>query len=232
MTYKETVRNGETVENFIATVEASPEPFWYDKNPYDDGVKFDDRPMGGGPISALRAYRAYHPAARIYDVTHRGRTVWMTLKQFAIWRECQKYYKRGKRTTLAEIAKTVGCSRATVSRFLVRLDLWRFIDYVAIVGRAGFIQIQTRRDVFTEWDANSSGARHTIASRKKARNLLALAVKRRMRQALNWMLFDGYSPSAFHDTPLAFYIPAQLGRTVATFSGFLSNFTLDSDNIM
>jgi len=200
------------IENFTVRVQAAA------INPYDDKVSFDGKWQGGGAVSALRAYRAHHPDARIYDVTFRGRTVWMTLKQFAIWREAQKYYKRGKRTTLLEIAKHVGCSKSTVSRFLVRLDLWRFIDYVSVVGRNGFTIIQTRQDVYSEWDANSSGARVTIASRKKARTLIALMIRRRMRRALNWLRFEGYSKSAFYDFPTVTYVPAQLGRTDGTFN--------------
>src|SRR4249920_2288946 len=95
---------------------------------------------------ALRAYQAFHPDAAIYTVTYRGRTVWMTSKQQAIWHEIGKYWNRGKRDTLARIAGIVGCSRATVSRFLRRLDLWRFIDLVTLRGRNGGTFIFTRKD--------------------------------------------------------------------------------------
>jgi len=207
--------------NFTAKVEDSDFDY-VNYGPYDDHVSFDRMWQGGGDASALRSYRAHHPAARIYDVTYRGRTVWMTLKQFAIWREALKYYKRGKRTTLDKIARTVGCSKSTVSRFLVRLDLWRFIDYISIVGRNGFTIIQTRRDVYSEWDANLSGARVTIASRKKARNLMAAMVKREIMRRLHPILQhirglhpyddDPYPPSVFFDIPLM-----KLGRTGGTF---------------
>ena len=133
----------------------------------------DNRPraFGGGPIGTLRAYQAFHPDAAIYTVTYRGRTVWMTSKQQHIWHEVQKYWRRGKRDTLARIASVVGCSRATVSRFLRRLDLWRFIDLAAIPGRNGGTYILTRQNVepFKRW---------TMSMRARVRVALARRVKR------------------------------------------------------
>jgi DNA-binding transcriptional regulator GbsR (MarR family) len=187
----------------------------------------DETWIGGGPLSALRLYRAHHPDARIYDVTYRGRTVWMTLKQFAIWREALKYYKRGKRTTLEQIAKTVGCSKSTVSRFLTRLDLWRFIDYVTLLGRTGGTYIFTRKDIFSEADANESGARITQAARKKARYRLAMSVKRRILEELRPVLAQYKLPPLkpdlqHHFAPIEEWVQqtfnfGKLGRTGGTF---------------
>ena len=142
-----------------------------------------DAPIGGGPIGALRAYQAYHPDAAIYTVTYRGRTVWMTSKQQAIWHEVQKYWHRGKRDTLARIAGIVGCSRATVSRFLRRLDLWRFLDLVTLRGRNGGTYIFTRKDPY-----NEAPRRWTMSAREAIRNLHAAYFRERARKALAPML--------------------------------------------
>lgn len=144
--------------------------------------------QGGGDLSSLRLYRAHHPGARIYSVTYRGRSVWMTLKQFAIWREVLKYQDRGRRTTLKIISETTGASRATVSRFLKRLDFWRFIDCATIVGRGGGTYVFTRGNPFADADAWNAGARITMASRKKARHLLAASIKRQARKRIEPLL--------------------------------------------
>lgn len=136
-----------------------------------------------GPESALRAYQAFHPDAAIYTVTYRGRTVWMTSKQQHIWHEVQKYWKRGKRDTLARIATIVGCSRATVSRFLRRLDLWRFIDLVTLRGRNGGTYIFTRKDPY-----NETPRRWTMKAREAVRNLHAAYIRRRMQESLEPLL--------------------------------------------
>jgi len=140
---------------------------------------------GGGPIGALRAYQAYHPDAAIYTVTYRGRTVWMTSKQRAIWSEAQKYWQRGKRDTLERIASVVRCSRATVSRFLRRLDLWRFIDLVTLRGRNGGTYILTRTDPY-----NEKPQRWTMEKRNRIRATLAEIVRRKSYAALSPLLAD------------------------------------------
>jgi hypothetical protein len=137
--------------------------------------------QGGGPQSALRAYQAYHPDAAIYTVTYRGRTVWMTSKQQAIWHEVQKYWRRGQRDTLARIAVVVGCSKATVSRFLRRLDLWRFIDLATIRGRNGGTYIFTR-------DQQEPPERWTMSKRARLRAMLAERVKRNQMRELQPLL--------------------------------------------
>ena len=153
---------------------------------YQAGAKREEKRGGtyGGPLVALRAYQHWHPDAAIYTVTYRGRTVWMTSKQQAIWHEVQKYWKRGKRDTLARIATQVGCSRATVSRFLRRLDLWRFIDLATIRGRNGGTYIFTRR-------YNEIPRRWTTSARKRVRDLLAQHIR---RSAYEWLqpLLDEY----------------------------------------
>lgn len=132
--------------------------------------------VGGGNVSALRSYQAHHPNAAIYTVEYRGRTVWMTSKQHAIWREVRTYWRRGKRDTLARIAKVVGCSRATVSRFLRRLDLWRFIDLASLRGRNGGTFVFTRKwEEFRRW---------TESARQRIRRMLATRVKRWQREEL------------------------------------------------
>lgn len=129
--------------------------------------------IGGGPISTLRAYQHWHPYAAIYTVTYRGRTVWMTSKQHAIWYEVKKYWHRGKRDTLARIAKIVGCSRATVSRFLRRLDLWRFIDLATLRGKYGGTYVYTRKDPY-----NETPRRWTLKARQALNNLRAAYIRR------------------------------------------------------
>ena len=170
--------------------------------------------VGGGDVSALRAYQAYHPNAAIYTVTYRGRTVWMTSKQRAIWSELQCYWKRGKRDTLARIAKAAHCSRASVSRFLRRLDLWRFIDLVTIRGRNGGTFILTRR-------TNEPYQKWTLSARAKVRATYARIFKRRMLERLQPDL-DRYKLPA-RPTPPDWWKQAKqqayrIGSTDATFT--------------
>lgn len=138
-----------------------------------ESVEWSPSYVGGGPESALRAYQAHHPDAAIYTVTYRGRTVWMTSKQHAIWYEAKQYNHRDKRDTLQRIADVVGCSKATVSRFLRRLDLWRFIDLATIRGRNGGTYILTRRNPYEE-----RPQRWTMAKRDRIRAALAARIKR------------------------------------------------------
>jgi predicted transcriptional regulator len=150
---------------------------------YDHAIDPSRMWTGGGPVSALRVYQAFHPNAAIYTVTYRGRTVWMTSKQRAIWHEVGKYWQRGKRDTLQRIASIVGCSRATVSRFLRRLDLWRFIDLATLRGRGGGTYIFTRSDPY-----NERPRRWTMAMRERVRNLMAATIRRIMTREVEPML--------------------------------------------
>jgi hypothetical protein len=150
---------------------------------YSHTLNPDSLWYGGGPVGTLRAYQAFHPNAAIYTVTYRGRTVWMTSKQQHIWHEVQAYWRRGKRDTLARIAKVVGCSRATVSRFLRRLDLWRFLDLVTLRGRNGGTYIFTRRDPY-----NETPQRWTMATRQRIRNLYATYIRHRLLMQVEILL--------------------------------------------
>ena len=159
--------------------------------------------VGGGPIGALRAYQAFHPDAAIYTVTYRGRTVWMTSKQQAIWHEVQKYWRRGQRDTLARIASVTGASKATVSRFLRRLDLWRFIDLATVRGNGGGTYVLTRATVepFKRW---------TMSARARVRALLAARVKREAYEEMQYWL--GEQRRRLNP------IPVKTGSTGATFT--------------
>jgi hypothetical protein len=133
--------------------------------------------------AALRCYVSYHPNAHINLITYNGRTVWMTQKQYGIWRVVLNYKMRGKWTTLDMIAARASrfgpkVSVATVSRFLRRLDLWRFIDLVTLSGRRGGTVILTRRAKTADREAWLAGARITYASRKKARDIMLRRVRR------------------------------------------------------
>ena len=177
----------------------------------EDGQKWlkelrkDDDKKGwslrGGEYSALRAYQAYHPNAAIYTVSFYGRTFWLTAIQHNLWMQVMNYHKRGTRTTLEAMAGRAMCSRATVSRFLKRLDLWRVIDCATIRGRTGGTYILTRLNKFKEADANLSGARHTYATRKVARQRIAEAIKRLQIKQLEPLL------TAIHATfnPMPWY---------------------------
>jgi hypothetical protein len=140
-------------------------------------VKAQWRTVIDPDVSHLRAFRHFHPAARIHMVEYRGRTVWMTDKQYNIWWHLQNYRRRGKRTTLEAVAIAGHCSRATASRFLRRLDLWRFIDLATIVGRRGGTWIMTRRAPTQDRELWRAGARVTMASRKIARARMAERVR-------------------------------------------------------
>ena len=189
-------------------------------------MPYDPRPQGDirmewyrgntGGTGSLRAYRAHHPNAAIYDVTYRGRTVWMTSKQRAIWHEVQKYWKRGKRQLLQTIADTVGCSKASVSRFLRRLDLWRFINLATIRGRNGGTYIFTRRpEPFKRW---------TEAMRVRVRRILAARIKREQLASLEPLLerYRNYHPAVIPLPPRWWEKARQrtlrLGSTGATFT--------------
>lgn len=136
--------------------------------------------LGDPATAALRAYREYHPSIRIFLVERNGRMVWLTWKQREILEYVDSTHHRNKWLTLQQIATAVGCSVSTVSRTLVRFDLWRWVDYIAVAGRYGGIWVKTRMGRYQEGDANASGARHTIASRKIARTWLA--TKMRLRE--------------------------------------------------
>lgn len=105
------------------------------------GIVSDSTWRGGGPRSALRAYRAYHPMTRVHIVEYRGRTVWMTDKQFNLWCYIRAMQNRNQKLTLVQIAKRIRYSRASISKFLHRLDFWRFVDLVTLRGRGGGIFI-------------------------------------------------------------------------------------------
>lgn len=186
--------------------------------PHSEQVLGSETWQGGGDVSALRAYQAYHPGARIYNVTHRGRLFWMTSKQFAILRTAQKYDKRGKRTTLDEIAAETGASRATVSRFLRRLDFWRFINLASLVGRGGGTYIFTRRNPFADSVAWDAGAKITQNARARARDILAMLVRRRQLMNVEPLL------RAYRIPRMPWYKTGvqrslRLGNTGATFPG-------------
>ena len=130
-------------------------------------------------LATLRAYRAHHPSLRIYIVERNGRSVWLTFRQLSILQYIDKSAHRNRRLTLTAIAKACHCSTATVSRTLVRFDLWRFIDYIALVGRKGGAWVMTRIARHEEADANRAGALHTLQSRKVARSWLATQIRLR-----------------------------------------------------
>lgn len=131
----------------------------------------------GGPEASLRAYRHWHPDARIHLVTHRGRSVWMSDRQYDIWGYVKDYHRRNRRLTLAMIAAYARCSRATVSRFLRRLDLWRFIDLATLVGRFGGTWIKSRKTTTADREPWKAGASITFASRKRARDRMAARIR-------------------------------------------------------
>jgi Bacterial regulatory proteins, lacI family len=122
----------------------------------------------GGDHVALRAYRHWHPAATVYNVSYNGRTFWLTGKQLLIWQYAHAYWRRGRHTTLADIAKLAHCSRATVSRFLKRLDFWRVVDVATLRGRAGGVYILTVQD--RKWQSKQS--------RRTARARIAQTIRR------------------------------------------------------
>jgi hypothetical protein len=141
------------------------------------------RRVGDPSLASLRAYRAHHPSLRVFVVERNGRSVWLTWKQLTILTYIDRSRNRNRRMRLADIAKACGCSAATVSRTLVRFDLWRFIDYVALVGRRGGAWVMTRIQRHLEADANLARARATLESRKVARSWLA-----RMLRIREWRL--------------------------------------------
>lgn len=199
----------------------------------DDGRKLyyeirknDDRKgwvTVGGDGFALRAYQHWHPIATIHTVSFNGREFWLTGKQLSIWTYVMGYYRRGKRCTLAAIAEYANCSRATVSRFLKRLDLWRVVDAISIRGRNGGMYLFTVPDRIGEADAHLAGARHTYASRRIARQRIAEAIRRLQLNRLKPLLLQyklppapwSYNVNGWKGKQLE--LPALVVSTVATF---------------
>ena len=144
---------------------------------------FQVSPLPG--IQYLRAYKHHHPDARVHVVEVNGRVVWLTGKQYDIWCFVRASHHRRVKLRLAVIATACNCSRATVSRFLTRLDLWRFVNVVSRVGRLGGIWILSRKAPSTtrEADANLAGAKHTLRSRRIARDRMWLEYKRWLEDA-------------------------------------------------
>lgn len=168
----------------------------------------------GGSLGALRAYQAYHPDAAIYDVTYRGRTVWMTSKQRAIWHEVGKYWMRGKRDSMQRIADQCHCSKATVSRFLARLDQWRFIDLLTFPGHGGGTYVFTRRE-------HEPPRIWTKAARFAARQLLAAMYKRHaayraLQERINRQPMPAPARIRLNYQEAFFGEPVLLGNTGAT----------------
>lgn len=137
-------------------------------------------------MATLRAYRVHHPFLKVFVVQRNGRCVWLTWKQLMILRYFESSHHRSPSTAtkprklrLADIAKACGCSTSTVSRTLLRFDLWRFFDYITFVGRRGGVYVKTRHAIAKsdEADANLSGARITYQSRKIARSWLATQIR-------------------------------------------------------
>jgi AraC-like DNA-binding protein len=135
--------------------------------------------VGEPSLATLRAYREHHPSLRVFVVERNGRTVWLTFKQLQILHYIDRSEHRNRKLRLADIAKACGCSVSSVSRTLVRFDLWRFIDYVTLVGRRGGAWVQTRIARHQEQDANLARAKHTLQSRKVARSWLATQIRLR-----------------------------------------------------
>lgn len=164
-----------TIAHYVAIADKTAR---YDD--HDVRGKFSDMSQSPTPdVLHLRAYRHFHPAARVHIVQFSGRIVWMTDKQYDIWCYVKAAHRRNRRITLAEVADRVRCSRATVSRFLHRLDLWRFVDYVALRGRKfGGSWVATVRNRLKLGDAYASGARVTRATRNKARDIMAMRLRR------------------------------------------------------
>lgn len=134
--------------------------------------------LGHAELAALRAYQTYHADATIYTVAFAGRTFWLTGKQLSLWHQIMRPSIRGRRTTLDAMAERAMCSRATVSRFLKRLDLWRVVDVATMPGRRGgtyILTVHKRMDDASIW---LSGAKPTYASRRIARDRIAQAIRR------------------------------------------------------
>jgi len=161
---------------------------------------------GGGEVSALRAYKAYHPDAAIHIVTYRGQSRWMTGKQFDIWNCIQAGFRRHKRITLDYIAKLVHCHRSTVSRTLHRFDLWRFIDLAVVRGRSGGVYVYTRRQPAMDEQMQLSGAKITRATRRIAQTMLAKMIVERERYM-----------AAIEALRARWLMMVNTGNTVATF---------------
>jgi transcriptional regulator with XRE-family HTH domain len=144
----------------------------------------------------------------------------MTSKQRAIWHEVQKYWRRSKRDTLARIAAVVGCSKATVSRFLRRLDLWRFINLATIRGHGGGTYIFTRKNPYDE-----KPQRWTESRRARLRALLAARVKREQLRELYANIDVQYTLQTLHERlgpkpkPSRVVVRVQLSSQQMTISG-------------
>ena len=170
--------------------------------------RFSGNPLPG--IQHLRAYKHHHPQARVHVIEVNGRVVWLTGKQYDIWCFVRASHHRKVKLRLVDIAKACHCSRATVSRFLSRLDLWRFVNVVSRVGRLGGVWILSRKAPGTtaEADANLAGAKHTLRSRRIARNRMWIEFRRYL---------EGHRQDALKARPQYTPSPGMGGSTGATF---------------
>lgn len=121
---------------------------------------------------------------------------------------------RSKRTTTREIGLQAGCSTASVSRFLRKLDLWRWIDLATMVGRRGGVWVFTNRHKAKDRDMWLAGARHTWASRKRARDRIVARIRREMVEKSQARL-AAHLASIFKPEQMA--LPLAMSNTGATF---------------
>lgn len=96
---------------------------------------------GDAAVASLRAFRRYHPAARLDYVEHDGTTRWMTAKQMRIHAVVARLSVSQGHLTMRSIALECGVSPGTVSRTILKLQAWGWFAVDVVRGRNGGIRV-------------------------------------------------------------------------------------------
>jgi hypothetical protein len=97
---------------------------------------------GSKEIAGLRAFRAYHPAARVTFLNVDGRSYWLTSKQMRVKAIVDRLAASGQpMSSLGSIAKEAGVTAGYASKVIVRLRQWAMIGAVSVRGRFGGIYV-------------------------------------------------------------------------------------------
>jgi uncharacterized Fe-S cluster-containing radical SAM superfamily protein len=90
--------------------------------------------------TTLRAFRAYHPQARVTFVNVDGRQYWLTGKMMRVHAVVTRVSKgKDQMTTIRAIAAETRVSPGYVSKVIERFEKWSFIKSVRTKGRYGGI---------------------------------------------------------------------------------------------
>lgn len=121
------------------------------------------RTMDDPSTAALRAFRRFHPDARMDYVGRNGDRRWMTAKQMRIHAVIARLSVSQGHLTMSSIALECGVTAGTVSRFILKLQAWGWFAVDVVRGRNGGIRV---------WPAVGERFRlYAVAARQKIAQL-------------------------------------------------------------